>query len=113
MLSDLTLRPAEDVVEYFLFPKRSAYPSLDSIRALKNEIDTYSKEFLGDYIWQNDPFSISLHQGYSKPMKYTGSNNSHLLLYGITRFGDNMEDEAVITYLLFEISKRWPDIFIR
>jgi hypothetical protein len=34
-------------------------------------------------------------------------------IYGRTRFGDNIEDEWFIVFLLFELSKAFPELLIR
>ena len=42
---------------------------------------------------------------------YTGDVPDHL--YGETNFGDNIDDEWFIVYLLFELTKAFPQTCIR
>lgn len=107
------LKPAEDVVEYYIFVNKDVYPTLACVDKLKNEITEYTDVLIGDYIWQEDNFELSISQGHSDSGDVPTDRSKELYLYGITKFGDNMEDEAVITYLLFEISKKWPGLYIR
>ncbi|KAG9306555.1 hypothetical protein G9A89_004752 [Geosiphon pyriformis] len=61
--------------------------------------------YLGDYIWQKDPFQLSIAHSETDP--------SSPFLYGKTRFGDCVDDEWFIVFLLRVISKKFDDIVIR
>ncbi|OWF55919.1 protein ecdysoneless homolog [Mizuhopecten yessoensis] len=98
---------AEDVVEYFLFPTLP-----DSLN--KSEVAKYLEELLDsylafvsplvvDYIWQNDPFSLVV----------TAEGDLPAHLYGRTSFGDNIDDEWFIVYLLFKLTKQFSGLIAR
>lgn len=57
-----------------------------------------------DYIWQRDPFELRIKNA---------SNKKPMHLKGKTMFGDNIEDEWFIVYLLFSISIQFPNLLIR
>lgn len=44
---------------------------------------------------------------------FTGSKDSPSHLFGKTTFGDNIEDEWFIVYLLFELSRQSPELVIQ
>ncbi|XP_063163552.1 protein ecdysoneless homolog [Candoia aspera] len=56
------------------------------------------------YIWQNEPFNLKY-----KPAK--GNIPAHIA--GLTKFGDNIEDEWFIVYLIKEITKEFPELLAR
>ncbi|XP_006812072.1 protein ecdysoneless homolog [Saccoglossus kowalevskii] len=99
----------EDVVEYFLFIK---YDQLDSEvksqkEAAEESLDkylAYLSSHLVDYIWQRDPFNIRIVPG-------VGGNPTHL--HGITNYGDNIEDEWFIVYLLFQLTEVFPELTVK
>ncbi|KAK4124196.1 SGT1-domain-containing protein [Parathielavia appendiculata] len=99
------MRPAEDCVEYMLFvigdKTSNTLPSLESVRkAADQKLDELAK----DYIWQREPFKLE-----TKVQKGLGIP----YLHGTTRYGDNVEDEWLIVYLLRELSKTYPSLWVR
>ncbi|KAI8084475.1 SGT1 protein-domain-containing protein, partial [Halteromyces radiatus] len=57
------------------------------------------------HIWQKDGFNLRIVRNDKKDPDYP-------FLFGITRFGDCMNDEWFIIYLLYEISKSFQDAII-
>ncbi|KAL2179440.1 SGT1 protein-domain-containing protein [Thermothelomyces heterothallicus CBS 202.75] len=99
------MRLPEDCVEYMLFvigdKTDSTVPSLEAIRrAADKKLDEIAK----DYIWQKDPFKLETKTQKGLGLPY---------LYGTTHYGDNVEDEWLIVYLLRELSKSFPSLWIR
>ncbi|XP_063290114.1 protein ecdysoneless homolog [Pelobates fuscus] len=98
----------ENFVEYHLFLV-SEEPSDPEQRKqiLKQYIErilaTFAP-FLAPYIWQNQPFNLRY-----KSKK--GNTPAHI--GGITYFGDNIEDEWFIVYLIQEITKQFPELAAR
>ncbi|KAL1844121.1 hypothetical protein VTJ49DRAFT_4973 [Mycothermus thermophilus] len=95
----------EDCVEYMLFvigdKSDSSLPSLETIRkAAGHKLN----EMAPDYIWQRDPFKLDtkVQKGLGLPF-----------LYGATHYGDNVEDEWLIVYLLRELTKSIPNLWVR
>ncbi|EPS73304.1 suppressor-like protein, partial [Genlisea aurea] len=97
-------RPPEDTVFYSVFPDcfvASAADSDELLRALHAGIVRHISPIIGDYVWQHQPFSLF---PAVSPIPH---------IAGQVRFGDNIEDEWFVVYLLFEISKAFPDVSIR
>ena len=73
------------------------------------EVLSYAQSLIGDYIWQNDCFNLTCRE-LTKPKEI-----EHLeqikFLSGSTNFGANVEDEWFIVYLLFSITKQFPQLF--
>ena len=67
-------------------------------------IMTQFAPILVPYIWQNQPFNLKY-----KPAK--GGVPAHM--YGMTKFGDNIEDEWFIVYVIKQITKEFPELVAR
>jgi len=112
---------AEDFVEYFIFPKHN------NLQSVLEEINSKVEPFIKNYIWHKDPFFL-------KKVETSDSNgrikiyNSQLFaynfyilflelsiphLYGITHFGDNIEDEWFIVALLLRLTSEISDLVVR
>lgn len=108
MEENMALATVEDTVEYhlFLIPDKPM-DSSEYKEVLQNYIEKIMTRFapiLVSYIWQNQPFNLRY-----KPEK--GSIPAHLS--GITKFGDNIEDEWFIVYLVKQITKEFPELVAR
>ncbi|KAE8740394.1 hypothetical protein FOCC_FOCC014098 [Frankliniella occidentalis] len=111
MASALEDVQAEDYVEYFLFP--DGIPSStskdevnDYLRNIFSVISCCAAEHKSEYIWHKDPFNTA-------PIL---DDESELLpphLHGTTHFGDNIEDEWFIVYLLIQLTKDIPGLVVR
>ncbi|XP_053366586.1 protein ecdysoneless homolog [Clarias gariepinus] len=100
-------RPAvpEDSVQYRLFllspdPLDVQKKQRLLLRLLEDVLAEVAPLLVG-YIWQKDPFNLSFH-----PEK--GDVPAHL--GGSTEFGDNVEDEWFIVYLLKRITNRFSEL---
>uniref|UniRef100_A0A7N4PG54 Ecdysoneless cell cycle regulator n=1 Tax=Sarcophilus harrisii TaxID=9305 RepID=A0A7N4PG54_SARHA len=108
MEGNMKLSVAEDAVEYhlFLLPEEPRDPEKHK-QVLQKYIATITTQFaplLVSYIWQNQPFNLRY-----KPAK--GSIPAHIV--GVTKFGDNIEDEWFIVYLIKQITKKFPELVAR
>ncbi|KAL7905724.1 SGT1 domain-containing protein [Trichoderma velutinum] len=97
---------SENTVEYMLFvvgdqqsEARKARTRLETIRKAAVEL---VQSLTKDYIWQREGFEISLK-----------SEHGLLFLHGTTDYGDAIEDEWLIVYLLCELTKAHPDLWLR
>src|SRR4051812_35442498 len=99
-----SLSAEADVVSYSIF--HDSVPSADSggdwsgaalavLSELRMRIDALLQPLLSDFIWQNEPFALEL-----VPANSADSPFSCPHLRGSTNFGDNVEDEWFIVYLL-------------
>lgn len=73
----------------------------EELQSLHLQILNYVEPLTAPYIWQHQPFSLSI----------TPAPVPHLS--GHLRFGDNLEDEWFVVHILFEISKKFPNLSIR
>lgn len=100
MWRDEVLPSQECCVDYkIFFPTRKSEEELTFLAQTMKEYvyATYVK----DYIWQDESFDLTVSTTSNIP--FVG---------GSTRFGDNIEDEWFIVFLLFEISKKFQEVFI-
>ncbi|KAF6736348.1 ecdysoneless-like protein [Oryzias melastigma] len=95
----------DDMVQYkiFLLPT-TPQQNEQQLKQLLGDILAKFAPLLVDYIWQNQPFNLQY-----RPSK--GDIPAHL--GGITQFGDNVEDEWFIVYLLQQITKTFPELVVR
>lgn len=98
----------EDAVEYkFFLVQTESLSSKQSEKRLRNlveEILAKVAPLLIQYIWQHQPFNLKYHAEKGDVPAHIG---------GITQFGDNVEDEWFIVYLIQQITKKFPDVAAR
>ncbi|KAJ5751619.1 hypothetical protein N7520_008536 [Penicillium odoratum] len=100
----------DDSVEYFIFHLPSPAPAVideaAETRARLLEVQRtaaeLSKDLLKDYIWQREGFRLE-----------TAKDDGITYLSGRTNYGDSIEDEWVVVYLLRELTKRHKDIWVQ
>ncbi|KAF5269988.1 hypothetical protein FQR65_LT05787 [Abscondita terminalis] len=105
----------DDFVEYFLYP--SALTCKDSKteqNILKNtlkQIEEIVKKHSDGYLWHRDEFKLVIRTSEDSLLAID-TNETQPHLYGLSHYGDNIEDEWFIVHLLYEISKEL-DVVIR
>ncbi|KAL0617807.1 Protein ecdysoneless-like protein [Plecturocebus cupreus] len=108
MEESMKLAIVEDTVEYrlFLIPDESRDPEKhkEVLQKYIERIMTQFASILVSYIWQNQPFNLKY-----KPGK--GGVPAHM--FGMTKFGDNIEDEWFIVYVIKQITKEFPELVAR
>ncbi|KAF5929060.1 protein ecdysoneless homolog isoform X1 [Diceros bicornis minor] len=102
------LATVEDSVEYclFLIPDEPRDPEKhkEILQKYIERIMTQFAPMLVPYIWQNQPFNLKY-----KPEK--GGVPAHM--FGMTKFGDNIEDEWFIVYIVKQVTKEFPELVAR
>ncbi|OTA98570.1 hypothetical protein M426DRAFT_69553 [Hypoxylon sp. CI-4A] len=95
----------ENCVEYMLFvlnntnEKHNPLSELETIRKAAIQLcDTIAP----GYIWQRDSFQLRLER-----------DRDLVYLHGATDYGDSVEDEWLIVYLLRELTKTFPVLWVR
>ncbi|XP_052879799.1 protein ecdysoneless homolog isoform X4 [Gossypium arboreum] len=98
-LTQASSRLPEDTVIYSIYPDNPL--SQDALQSLHLQILNAVSPFTTSYIWQHEPFtlSIALH-----PFPH---------LKGHLRFGDNLNDEWFTVFLLFRVSVAFPSVSIQ
>ncbi|KAM6916341.1 protein ecdysoneless homolog [Xenentodon cancila] len=98
----------EDAVQYRLFlvqPDRSAPQQTEEhLKLLVPEILAKIAPLLVQYIWQHEPFNLKY---------YPEKENIPAHIGGSTQFGDNVEDEWFIVFLLQQITETFSDLAAR
>ncbi|KAI9901376.1 hypothetical protein N3K66_003193 [Trichothecium roseum] len=98
----------EGSVEYLLFllggPEADARATLSQLEALRRAALKLCSEVTGDdgYVWQRDEFNLELK-----------NEEGLLFLHGTTDYGDAVEDEWLIVYLLRELTLSHPNLWVR
>uniref|UniRef100_A0A665U881 Ecdysoneless homolog (Drosophila) n=1 Tax=Echeneis naucrates TaxID=173247 RepID=A0A665U881_ECHNA len=96
---------ATDLVQYKLFliqPDGSSSKQTEKhLLQLVEEILAKVAPFLIEYIWQSQSFNLKYHPEKGDVPAYIG---------GSTQFGDNVEDEWFIVYLLQQITEAFPEL---
>ncbi|EXC35466.1 hypothetical protein L484_026773 [Morus notabilis] len=114
IFSQKTSRLPDDTVFYAIFPdtslNSSAAVAAASLQSLHLQILETLSPFTADYIWQHEPFNLSVSSA-PKPSCLCSDHLPHL--HGKLRYGDNLEDEWFVVFLLFEASRRFPDLSVR
>ncbi|XP_040831870.1 protein ecdysoneless homolog [Ochotona curzoniae] len=108
MEENMKFATVEDTVEYclFLIPDEPRDPEKhrEILQKYIERIMTRFAPMLVTYIWQNQPFNLRY-----KP----GKGNVPAHMFGVTKFGDNIEDEWFIVYLIKQITKEFPELVAR
>ncbi|PNI75423.1 ECD isoform 4 [Pan troglodytes] len=108
MEETMKLATMEDTVEYCLFlipdESRDSDKHKEILQKYIERIMTQFAPMLVPYIWQNQPFNLKY-----KPGK--GGVPAHM--FGVTKFGDNIEDEWFIVYVIKQITKEFPELVAR
>ena len=95
----------EDCVEYTIYIIDSKLMDLkrrEQLRQVQSAVSKQTNELLKDFIWQRESFKLSLER-----------EDGRSFLRGRTNYGDSVEDEWLIVYILRELSKQFPEIWIR
>lgn len=116
-------RLPEDCVEYSLFIIDSRLKSqkelLGRLEDVRKESIKMTESLLKEYIWQRETFRLELESG--KGMLFITQLEFQVLkqrlglmyLHGLTNYGDSVEDEWLIVYILKELSNRFPNLWIK
>ncbi|KAF5647439.1 sgt1 [Fusarium sp. NRRL 52700] len=95
----------DNCVEYLLFfidPQVDVRKQLAQIENIRKSAIDLTATLTKDYIWQKYEFNLTLK-----------NENGLLYLHGITDYSDAVEDEWLIVYILRELSKSHPNLWIR
>jgi len=122
-------RPAlpDDCIEYSLHVIDSKLESSNQsevrlqLRDVQKQANELQKQWLNDYIWQRQSFNLEqLNENGEVCMpKNRGSQDqsNHSIgvsfLRGRTEYGDSIEDEWVIVWLLRELTRKFPNLWVK
>ncbi|KAG7417976.1 SGT1 protein-domain-containing protein [Fusarium sp. MPI-SDFR-AT-0072] len=103
--TNFTNQLPDNCVEYLLFsidPQVNIRKQLAQIENVRKSAIELAATLTKDYIWQKDEFNLTLK-----------NENGLVYLHGITDYSDAVEDEWLIVYILRELSKSHPNLWIR
>lgn len=95
----------DDCVEYTIYIidlKLNDVEKRDRLRRIQTAGHKLISELTKDFIWQREGIHLTLER-----------QGSQSLLRGRTNYGDSVEDEWLVVYILRELSQKFPDIWIR
>lgn len=98
-------RLPENCVEYMIFIIDSQIESrklLSDLEAIRKAAVQLCERFTKGYIWQRDVFQLQ-----------AKNENGLVYLHGTTDYGDSVEDEWLIVFLLHELTKSFPSLWVR
>ena len=116
-------RLPESCMEYSIFIRAKGLTASDvttKLEAIQSTADRLTKTLLDGYIWQREAFTLQKvrHDGnvkvLTKVLRQIANLGSGIAyLYGKTAFGDSIEDEWVIVYILRELSLQHEETWIK
>ncbi|XP_056649170.1 protein ecdysoneless [Diorhabda sublineata] len=108
----------DDFVEYFIFPHLECNDEQQQEKILtailnkaKKIIDKYAK----NYLWHKDEFQLSIRISTSNFLNEIEGQKENLPphLYGVSHYGDNIEDEWFMVFLLQQLTKELNECIAR
>ncbi|PSS36662.1 Protein ecdysoneless like [Actinidia chinensis var. chinensis] len=113
-------RLPDDTVFFSIFPDLSltttaaAATASAQLQSLHLQILHSLSPHTSAYLWQHEPFTLSLSTATATSCLCSSSNHDNLPhLHGKLRFGDNLDDEWFVVALLFHVSRLFPDLSVR
>ncbi|KAM8858927.1 protein ecdysoneless homolog isoform 1-T2 [Spinachia spinachia] len=95
----------EDMVQYQLFPiqthSSSPQQTEEHLKRLVEDVLAKVASLMMRYIWQHESFNLKYHPEKAGVPAHIG---------GSTQFGDNVEDEWFVVYLLQQITEAFPEL---
>eukprot|EP00887_Chlorella_sp_A99_P006906 scaffold2.g6906.t1 len=118
----------DNCVSYELYPaaadgaSSAAAASAASLLAARAQLMHHLLPFLEGFIWQRDRFHLRLSTARQPPWRRqrrraaavsSGADEEPPCLWGSLSFGDNIEDEWFVTWLLLEATRAFPGLVAR
>ncbi|CAK9231285.1 unnamed protein product [Sphagnum troendelagicum] len=110
-----------DAVEYEIYPDACVVATASSrperllllLEELKAACFDIVSPLIKDYIWQHQPFNLDVVSTPTSSSSSLSSSSSSLPhLHGMIKYGDNIDDEWFLVFLLHELSRNLPNISI-
>ncbi|KAH8645620.1 SGT1 protein-domain-containing protein [Xylariales sp. PMI_506] len=95
----------ENCVEYILFiidSQLEARKLLSALETVRKTALQLTQRLTRDYIWQRDGLQLEVK-----------NESGHTYLHGTSYYGDSVEDEWLIVYLLRELTKSYDNLWVR
>ncbi|KAI0024090.1 SGT1-domain-containing protein [Xylariomycetidae sp. FL0641] len=95
----------DNCVEYMLFiidSQLDARTLLAELEKIRKSATQLCNRVASEYIWQRDSFQLGMKR-----------DTNLVYLHGRTDYGDSVEDEWLIVYLLRELTRSFPNLWVR
>jgi hypothetical protein len=98
-----------DYCSYFIYCDNIDNILSRDVIDIYDSITSFISEKIKDYIWHKDKFNLQI----IIPSNDNNGKVSPIYFHGLVKYGDNIEDEWYIVYILIEISKRFTNLSIK
>ncbi|KAF7266105.1 ecdysoneless cell cycle regulator [Rhynchophorus ferrugineus] len=104
----------DDFVEYYIFPHIESNDEEQQERvlsALLEKANRIAEKYTKSYLWHKDEFKLVVRTTSSNYLTHIDGKEENLPphLYGVSHYGDNIQDEWFIVFILYEITKEISD----
>ncbi|XP_023015143.2 ecdysoneless cell cycle regulator [Leptinotarsa decemlineata] len=108
----------DDFIKYFLFPDINTNDEKEQEALLSKILEKANKiieNFTDNYLWHKDEFKLSPRTSISNSLGFIERNKEPLPphLYGVSHYGDNIEDEWFMVFLLLQLTKEMKGLIAR
>lgn len=103
----------DDYVEFYIFPVLNEKDEDSLLSKYLIEISNLLQSYTKQYIWHKDEFNLTIRRKNSHLLTGETEENLPAHLYGAVHYGDNIEDEWFVTFLLQKISQKFDELVIR
>ncbi|KAK5642063.1 hypothetical protein RI129_008230 [Pyrocoelia pectoralis] len=107
----------DDFIEYFLYLPLVSFKDSKSeqsiLKSTLKQIQNVIQKNSQNYLWHRDGFKLTPRTSEDSLLSVDEQGDFRPHLYGISHYGDNIEDEWFIVYLLFQITKEINGIVAR
>ncbi|XP_039285305.1 protein ecdysoneless-like [Nilaparvata lugens] len=103
----------DDFVEYFLFPVGCDIDNDSSLEEVTKRVNTVVNKYASTYIWQKDQFNVIPRNIAGLPPLVDNEESLPPHLYGTLHYGENIEDEWFLVFLLQQLTKEISGLIVR
>lgn len=108
----------DDFVEYFLFPPIETNDEQEQERILTAILDKANKiihKYTKNFLWHKDEFRLVVRTSISNYLNELDGQRENLPphLYGVSHYGDNIEDEWFMVFILQQLTREITDSIVR
>ncbi|RZF40264.1 hypothetical protein LSTR_LSTR007464 [Laodelphax striatellus] len=103
----------DDFVEYFLFPVGYDINNDSSLEEVTKRVNTIVNKYASSYIWQKDQFNVIPRNIAGLPLLVDNEESLPPHLYGTLHYGENIEDEWFLVFLLQQLTKEISGLVVR
>ncbi|KAF4589354.1 Protein SGT1 [Ophiocordyceps camponoti-floridani] len=100
--NQLSRKAPENCVEYWLFVLGSDSEDGAELEVIHRAAEDLAQRLTKGYIWQRDAFQLELRD-----------QDEYRCLYGMSDYGDAVEDEWLIVYLLQQLTEKHENLWVR